>query len=174
MDRLEVATARVVRTTRQERDKEAGVMDRKFADSANSEDTTLAELAVAKFLNVYPDLSSHPRKGGPDAGFNGVRFDVKHSPKALEDVEWSIAGHKTKQDADMFIFTWGKIPPEPQPVIMFVVGWLPFEEACCEATKTQNRIKIDKPKAPFYYRVTTNLLRPPIVADIKAWNGGKS
>lgn len=40
-------------------------------------DGLVAEIAFAKMMNVYPDLSVYPRHGGVDAVVNGIRIDVK-------------------------------------------------------------------------------------------------
>lgn len=76
----------------------------------------MAELAVARVLNVYPDLSTEPRSGGYDLITpTGTRIDVKWTAgdghKLLVNLE------KDTGNTDVFVLVVGK-PPR-----LTVVGW---------------------------------------------------
>lgn len=66
-------------------------------------DGMLAELAVAKQFNVYPDLSISPRHGGADLTLRGLKADVKAS--RYKKAHLCIHKDKDPKAVDMYILT---------------------------------------------------------------------
>lgn len=79
LSEAEVRLVQYVGRRRAEGNRAAGVRDRRYDAGDLDTDAFGAELALAKMLNVYPDLSLHPRKGGDDLVFGGVAIDVKQT-----------------------------------------------------------------------------------------------
>lgn len=76
----EVRLARYVGKRRWEVNRAAGVVDQRIDDTPDLDtDAFGAELALARLLNVYPDLSLSPRQGGEDLVWGGVTVDVKQT-----------------------------------------------------------------------------------------------
>jgi len=76
----ELAVASTITALRQGVNREVGIANRKAGpqDPITTELIgILGELAVAKALNVYPDLTTHLRSGGADAIVQGYAVDVK-------------------------------------------------------------------------------------------------
>ena len=102
--------------------REAGVVDKKIGDQDGDKaelDAFGAELAAAKFLNLYPDLSVGPRKGGSDlfivSGKVVYGIDVKqtHYKKGrLLAPNW-----KTEEDSDIYMLVIGTMPEYT------IIGW---------------------------------------------------
>lgn len=67
-------------------------------------DGLVAEFAVCKHFNVWPDLSYEPRSGGFDCIINGRRVDVKSTKKD----RWSvfIPQRKRTNNVDRYIWCW--------------------------------------------------------------------
>ncbi len=57
------------------------VINRKMASRKTNKEISeigaLSEIAFCKMMNLYPDLSYHPRKGSADCSVNGLNIDVK-------------------------------------------------------------------------------------------------
>ena len=82
------------------------VSDKQMGDQDPIEidrDGILTEMALAKHLNVYPDLSVYPRKGGADLIHKGMKLDVKatryksgrlliHIDKSVDEVDYYALG----------------------------------------------------------------------------------
>ena len=114
-------------------DQQVGKQDEAFIDLNG----VGGELAVAKALNVWPDLSISPRKGGADLVSNGCRIDVKttHYP----DGKLLAVTSKDPGDVDVFILVTGRIPEYT------IVGW-------CWAHELINPDRIgDLGHGPTYY-----------------------
>jgi hypothetical protein len=79
-------------------------------------DTLAAEFVVAKALNIYPDLTFHPRKGGADLTISGKKIDVKHSKPMNNNLCTSVL--KNEQSADIYILVLGEAPDN-----LFIAGW---------------------------------------------------
>ena len=79
------------------------------------------EITVAKWLNVYPQLTTGPHRGGPDLDFKGETIDVKttkHSPAFLK------ASLKTKVTAsDIYILVHESVFP-----VYKIIGAIRAEE----------------------------------------------
>ncbi len=76
----EIAVASVLAALRQGVNREAGIVNQKAGkqDPMTTELVGIyAELAFAKWANVYPDLTTHLRKGTADAWIRGRSVDVK-------------------------------------------------------------------------------------------------
>jgi len=71
--------ARYLAQERPRRNRAAGVKDQLSGGDAEAVelDGVGAELAFCRLMNVYPDLTTEPRKGGGDCVVNGVTVDVK-------------------------------------------------------------------------------------------------
>jgi len=71
--------ARYLAQERPRRNRAAGVKDQLSGGDAEAVelDGVGAELAFCRLMNVYPDLSTEPRRGGGDCVVNGVPVDVK-------------------------------------------------------------------------------------------------
>jgi hypothetical protein len=87
LTRLEYELAGVLAEARWKSNRKAGVTDQRRDDAQGHLQLDLtgmvAELAFAKHMNVYPDLTIEPRSGTPDFVIDGVRYDVKatHRPQ---------------------------------------------------------------------------------------------
>lgn len=106
------------------------------------------ELAVARAMNVYPDLSIASRSGGFDLlSHKGMRMEVKttkHSTGRL------VARLKAKaEDSDYYVLVTG-VPP-----IMTLQGYIPTEEFLTEA-----RVGQLSPKYPKAFLATQSELTP--------------
>lgn len=76
----EVALATQLAAIRQSVNREAGIVNQKAgAQDPITTDVVgvLGEFAFAKWSNVFPDLTTHLRKGTPDAVYRGWTVDVK-------------------------------------------------------------------------------------------------
>jgi len=76
----EIKLAQYVGKRRGQVNREAGIVDQRVDDTLDLDtDAFGAELALARLLNVYPDLSLSPRKGGEDLVWGGITVDVKQT-----------------------------------------------------------------------------------------------
>lgn len=101
-----------------------GVENKKIGPQSNEQtdkDGFGAELATAKFLNVYPDLSIQPRSGGFDlTTTSGCRVDVKHT--TYENGRLIATLKKKPEDADGYFLVTGTFPKYK------IVGWATSDE----------------------------------------------
>jgi len=92
--------------------REANIKDRKIGPQTTKEtdlDGIGAEFAVAKVLNIYPDLSIKPRKGGVElVARNHARIDVKQTRHKKGHLLAVIT--KKKGETDVFILVTGQMP----------------------------------------------------------------
>ena len=80
LNEAEVRLARYVGKRRGEVNRAAGVSDQRIDDTLDLDtDAFGAELALARLLNVYPDLTLSPRQGGEDLVWGGLTVDVKQT-----------------------------------------------------------------------------------------------
>lgn len=85
LSEAEVFLAGSLIALRQSINRQAGIVNQKAGkqDPITTEQVGVyGELAFAKWANVYPDLSTHLRKGSADATFRGWTVDVKASRNA--------------------------------------------------------------------------------------------
>ena len=76
----EVAVSHIIGRNRALIAREAGVVDAKIGGQDGAEADVIgfmAEYAVAKLLNTFPDIGLSPRSGSADGRFRGVNYDVK-------------------------------------------------------------------------------------------------
>ena len=78
-------------------------------------DTLAAEFVVAKWLNVYPDITFHPRKGGCDLAVNGLRIDVKYAKPLTYNLCTSTLKNETS--SDIYVLVLGEHPD------LYIAGW---------------------------------------------------
>ena len=77
---VEQRLARVVAAERTRANRAAGVVDQQLSPEAAQQVELTgigAELAYARLMNVYPDLTVAPRAGGADVWWAGLGVDVK-------------------------------------------------------------------------------------------------
>lgn len=80
-----------------------------------------AELAFARLMNVYPDLTTHLRTGGPDCALHcGDRVDVKATPYVKTPL-LVVAIQKQLGDADLYALMACAYPNYE------FIGWAPEE-----------------------------------------------
>lgn len=99
--------------------KDFGVNDRQMGRDDGfliGVDGLVAELAVCKHFNVWPDLSFEPRKGGFDCVINESTVDVKSTKP--EKTTFYIPEWKAKNDIDIYIFCHVKFRT------VTILGWL--------------------------------------------------
>lgn len=85
LSEAEVFLAGSLIALRQSINRQAGIVNQKAGkqDPITTEQVGVyGELAFAKWANVYPDLTTHLRKGSADALFRGWTVDVKASRNA--------------------------------------------------------------------------------------------
>ena len=79
------------------------------------------EIAVARWLNIYPDLTTHTRQGGADLISNtGKRIDVKTT--MYETGKLLAMMNTAYPDIDIFVLVTAKFP------VFIVRGWATKEE----------------------------------------------
>ena len=90
----------------------SGVKNGKIGPQTNKETDLLGlggELAVAKWLNVYPDLTIYPRQGGVDLlSSSGSRIDVKTTKYSTGMLLAKI--NTSYKDIDIFILVTSDYP----------------------------------------------------------------
>lgn len=90
--------------------RQAGVVDQRVDPSGADLDINAmgAELALARLLNVYPDLDPTPRKGGHDLRWGGHTLDVKQTARPnghLLATKW-----KDADQCDLYALLTGELP----------------------------------------------------------------
>jgi len=120
LSKSEQAVARLVAKERYDTNRRLGIPNKKVDKKQPEGNTDLngmgGELAVAKALNLYPDLSTEPRKLGADlVTEKGVRIDVKvttrHGGKLLS------SPYKKADPPDVFVLAEGTFPEYT------IIGW---------------------------------------------------
>jgi len=99
---------------RHEANRDADVENQRIGPQSDYEtdlNGIVGELAVAKVLNVYPDLKVEPSSGGVDLNYNGHSIDVKAT--TYEDGKLIAPIWKPKKPhADLFVLTTVENYPE--------------------------------------------------------------
>lgn len=110
LNEAEVRLAQFLGKARFDSNRKAGVTNRKLApDQMDIEtDAVGAEIALCKALNVYPDLTLHPRSGGSDLTFNGLTVDVKQT--ALEHGRLLVEKEKEGSGTGAYVLMTGRLP----------------------------------------------------------------
>lgn len=104
----ETAVAAALGLLRYTANRRAGVTDQQVGGQnpvTQDEHGMAAELAVARFLNVYPDLSVDPRKGGHDLYYRGLWLDVKWSH--YSNARLLVVASKRADAADIYVLVTG-------------------------------------------------------------------
>lgn len=112
LTKAEERLAEYIARCRYARDRAAGVKDKRIGgESAEKIDLEgcAGEIAAAKWLNLYPDLTTEPREGSCDLVMhNGLRVDVKTRPTIRPDL---VTPHWTDPDkADIYLLVNGECP----------------------------------------------------------------
>lgn len=149
----EYRVCKVIGKQRHIENKRAGTINKKvLADYTNDlalfeANTLAAEMLVAKDLNVYPDFSFHPRKGGADLQSAGYKIDVKWSIREVYNLCTSVL--KDDKSADIYILVLGEYPH------MVIAGW-------CWSSEFINPVNLRRGKAGAtdYYLLPKTRLRP--------------
>lgn len=105
----EVRLADYIGRRRDQVNRAAGVIDRRRdATGEIDRDGFGAELALARILNVYPDLSLSPRQGGGDLLWGGVWVDVKQTGR--EYGRLIATAWKNGEDVPLYALMTGTMP----------------------------------------------------------------
>lgn len=81
----------------------AGVVDRKMGNQSGlsiDEDGMMAEYAMCKHFNIFPDMAPSPRSGSCDCIYNGKRIDVKSTRVESGRL---LATLKDNPDVDIYV-----------------------------------------------------------------------
>ncbi len=118
-----MAICKKIALERRRKDREAGVSE-KYLGPGDGENRDIqgvcAEFAIAKMMNLYPDLTTNPRHGGIDLiDKSGKRIDVKQTDR--EDGNLIAPAHKNINEVDVYILVIGTNPYQP-------VGWCKSDE----------------------------------------------
>jgi hypothetical protein len=118
LSELEVQICKSIALQRRKADRDAGI-DEKYLGPGDGEHRDIqgvcAEFAIAKLMNLYPDFTTNPRRGGKDlTDKNGKRIDVKQTDK--ENGNLIAPFHKSVNEVDIYVLVIGTNPYQ-------VVGW---------------------------------------------------
>jgi len=109
-----------------------GVSDKKIGPQS-CEETDLegicGEFAFCKAVNLYPDMSISPRKGGDDVLFNGKKIDIKTTK--YKSGKLLARRSKSETPSDVYVLIVGQRPNYN------IVGW------CSSADLIQDKNLID-------------------------------
>lgn len=115
---------------RHQSNRDSGVSDQKIGPQSGYDtdyNGIIGELAVAKRLNIYPDLAIEPGSGGIDLRFGNVTLDTKATEytrgKLLAPI-WK----QHKDHADVFVLVTIDWPDEGTVPDVDIAGWLQAEE----------------------------------------------
>ena len=106
LSEAEVFLAGSLIARRQSINRQAGIVNQKAGkqDPITTEQVGVyGELAFAKWANVYPDLSTHLRKGSADATFRGWTVDVKASRNPHGDL-W--VDYRPDKRSDIYVLVY--------------------------------------------------------------------
>ena len=151
LDPDEYAVIRGIGRKRYELNSRAGVGNLKVradltADPAKFEsDTYAAEILVAKTLDLYPDLTQHPRQGGADLHAGPFTLDVKWARPTHYNLATSTL--KDEQSTDIYVLVLGD-PPALQ-----IAGWC----WSCDFIRKENLRPGERGATPYYVYPRTKL-----------------
>lgn len=119
LNEMEVRLAKSIAKLRYESNRNSGVPNQKIGPQDNwttDLDGAAAEIAVAKLINVYPDLSISVRHGGYDLiTSKGNRIDVKQT--SYKNGRLICRSDRPDNNVDIYILCIGTVP------IFNVRGW---------------------------------------------------
>ena len=85
------------------------------------------EIAFAKRMNIYLDLSFNPRSGGSDFRLrDGSSADVKTTER--DDGQLIVPVWKEKKPSDFYVLVTGKIPTSREPAQFHIRGYATKKE----------------------------------------------
>ncbi len=122
LNKEEVEFCKSIAKLRSENARKCGVKDAKIGLQSGLEGDIigfLAEFAVAKHFNVFPDLGITPRSGSADGIMKGKAYDVKATSRANGRL---LATLKENPDVDIYILA---IVNESE---INIVGWTKKED----------------------------------------------
>lgn len=130
LDPGQLATARLIAALRELTCDLAGQRDRHFSPNAFADKVNgcAAELAYAKWRNLFPDISFPATPHSADAVDHGTRIDVKAVTRSDHQLIAPI--WKTSEDADIYVL--GVVCGNR----VDFVGWAYATELICEARVT--------------------------------------
>jgi len=108
---MEQAIVKRVARERYETNRRAGVHNAKIGGQSNEETDVNgfgAEVAFCKLLNIYPDFSIEPRRGGADCLVCETEIDVKQTK--YETGKLLATLKKRVDDADVYVLMIGVLP----------------------------------------------------------------
>lgn len=113
LSEAETEIVKLLAEKRYQINRDQGIKDRKIGDQSNTkvdEQGMAGEIAVAKHLNLYPDLTIEVTKGGIDLTLeDGTTVDVKTTE--YDDGHLLAPTYKKdREHADIFILVTGEIP----------------------------------------------------------------
>jgi hypothetical protein len=117
LNAFELRLCKALAAVRQETNDINGVIDHRIAKNKSSLEINFqgakGEIALARFLNVYPDLTTQSRSGGCDLIFRGNKIDVKnrHPYRDLMTPATKKAG-----ESDIYVCVTGDNP-------IILLGW---------------------------------------------------
>lgn len=112
--------AQVITARRQEVNAQAGIRERKMGADRDAfkigVDGLVAEFAICKHANVWPELDCTPRHGGHDCIIGGIRIDVKAVP--VEREFCFLPARKRENTIDWYV--WCMVVDERAKLL----GWI--------------------------------------------------
>lgn len=119
LNEIEVEICEMLAKRRFVSNRKNGVHDAKIGPQSNREtdvDGICAEFAFAKALNLYPDFSISPRKGGVELiSRRRKRVDVKQTKYAHGKL--LVTQNTQVADADIYVLVTGQMP------VFQIAGW---------------------------------------------------
>jgi hypothetical protein len=118
LDQSEIKICEWIAKNRYASNRNGGVSDKKIGPQS-CEETDLegicGEFAFCKAMNLYPDMSISPRKGGDDVIMNGDKIDIKTTKYKTGKLlaRWS----KNENPSDVYVLIIGQKPNYN------IVGW---------------------------------------------------
>lgn len=112
LNATEQRLAQYVGRCRAQVNRAGGVRDQQCSHRMTGEEVDVegagAEIALAKLLNVYPDLSLEPRKGGADLLWGVLRVDAKTTRYPQGQLLATM--YKTRGGVDVYALLVGPFP----------------------------------------------------------------
>jgi hypothetical protein len=152
LDPFEVDLAAYIAKVRSSNNRDRGIEDKAMAHRIPEKiavDGMVAEFAVCKYYNVYPDLSSEFKYDRPDCEMYGRTVDVKSTTFGKTSVY--LPARKARSAIDRYIWTW----VEGRRV--WILGWF----APSDLFKEVNLMPSPRP-GELHYKIDLNLIRKTI------------
>jgi len=140
LSEAEVFLAGSLIALRQSINRQAGIVNQKAGkqDPITTEQVGVyGELAFAKWANVYPDLTTHLRKGSADALFRGWTVDVKATRNPHGDL-W--VDYRPDKQSDIYVLVY------VNGAACELLGWCWFEDIPVLTTDETSPMRITSNK----------------------------